>query len=161
MHSCLSKKHQENNLSLTRDFPLNSVTPLLRFLVLLIFSILHRKINTQRFLDINLFRSDQFNLPPIREEGVVGEEQCWGLSTGTQKNELHSDTSCSDEFYSFYPLLKEDVTRSLNIAKIPSPVTIMKGYPAVPRAFFRNIAAVQTTKNAGSTNTGTLIPCLA
>lgn len=91
----------------------------------------------------------------------MGEEQCWGLSTGTQKNELHSDTSCSDEFYSFYPLLKEDVTRSLNIAKIPSPVTIMKGYPAVPRAFFRNIAAVQTTKNAGSTNTGTLIPCLA
>lgn len=96
MHSCLSKTHQENNLSLTQDFPLNSVTPLLRFRVLLILSILQRKINTQRFLDINLFRSDQFNLPPIREEGVVGEEQCWGLNPGTQKKELHSDTSCSD-----------------------------------------------------------------
>lgn len=112
------------------------------------------------FLDVNLFKSDQFNVPQIREEGVVGEEQCWGLNTGTQKNELHSDTSCTDEQW-LYPLLEGDVMRSLNIVKILSLVTIMNDYPAVSRAFFRNIAAVKTAKTVGSINKGTPIPCLA
>lgn len=39
----------------------------------------------QRFIDKHVLKRNQFNLAQIREERVVGEQQYWGLDTGTQK----------------------------------------------------------------------------
>ena len=130
----------------TLDFLLNSVTALSRLFLLVMFSFLHRK--SQRSKSKNLLKRNQFNLPQIREEGVVGEQQCWGWDTGTQRKNFIQTCLLLTNGCSYLLTGQHWVMRNLNIVKSLSLIKVMNNSSALPSTFFKNITTVKTMKTS-------------